>query len=186
MENRRSFIKQVSCLTGVCLCGFSSFLKAESAPVNNNFQEPNTQKILMHEWISTLLLSMDKTTDKETCKTIMKKCAVSHYDSLKMDEFLAPFIGEIENFNRFIEKEWGWKVTYRKDEGVILADENKKVCVCPMADQKKGVKSSILCFCSEGFAELMFSKVAGHSVKAEVISSIHRGDNTCVYKISLS
>lgn len=186
MENRRSFIKKSSCLTGVCLCGFTSFIQAASTQTNNNIHQLNSKEILMHEWVSTLLLSIDDNMDKEKCRKIMKSCAVSHFESLKMNDFLTPYIGDIEKFNRFIAKEWGWKVSYQRDEGIITADENKKVCVCPMVNQSKGVKSSIICYCSEGFAELMFSKVVGYPVKAEVVSSIHRGDKTCVYKISLS
>jgi predicted hydrocarbon binding protein len=64
-----------------------------------------------------------------------------------------------------------------------IADENKTKCVCPMVNKEKGVRSSILCYCSEGFAEKMFSTVVGHPVKAKVISSIHRGNNRCKYQI---
>ena len=184
MKDRRTFIKQ-ACMAGVCLCGFPSFLHAEIL-AENNASHSNEKETFMQEWISTLLLSIDNNANPENCRTIMKKCAISHYEELKMDNLLSSYIGEIEKFNQFIEKEWGWKISFRKDEGVIIADENKKMCVCPLVNQKKGIKSSILCYCSEGFAELMFSKVAGHPVKARVVSSINRGDTRCVYKISLA
>lgn len=186
MKNRRAFIKQASCLTGVCLCGFSSIINGASTPANSSEEKLNSLDELKYEWISTLLLSIDGNTNKDTCRTIMKACAVRHYESLKMDDFLSPYISELEKFNLLLEKEWGWKVSYKKDEGIIIADENKNVCVCPMVNKNKGVKSAILCYCSEGFAELMFSKVVGHPVKAEVVSSIHRGSASCVYKISLT
>lgn len=186
MKDRRAFIKQASCIAGVCLCGFSSLIRGASITADYSEEKLNSMETLMREWISTLLLSIDDNTNKETCRSIMKACAISHYESLKMDDFLSPYIGEIEKFNMLLEKEWGWKVNYRRDEGIIIADENKKVCVCPMVNQNQGVKSAILCYCSEGFAELMFSKVVGHSVKAEVVSSIHRGNASCSYKISLS
>ena len=70
----------------------------------------------MQEWISTLLLSIDNNADQETCRNIMKKCAISHYENLKMDDLLSSYIGEIEKFNQFIEKEWGWKMNFRKEE----------------------------------------------------------------------
>jgi hypothetical protein len=183
MDNRRIFIKK-ACLAGACLCGFPSLLQAADT-TSNGSSSTDKEKGLMREWISTLLLSIDDHVNKEECRSIMKKCAISHYEHLNMDELLLPYVGDIEKFNRFIEKEWGWKVSYQKQEGIIIANENKKTCVCPMVNQQKGVKSSILCYCSEGFAELMFSKVAGHPVKASVISSIHRGDASCIYKISL-
>lgn len=186
MENRRAFIKKVSCITGACLCGFTSLVQTASAEENVGTPKPNPNpnETLMQDWISNLLLSIDQKADKETHRAIMKACAISHYQHLKMDNFLSPYIGEVEKFNQFLEKEWGWKVQYQKETGLIVADENKSVCVCPMVNQTKGVKSSILCYCSEGFAELMFSKVLGHPVKAEVIRSIHRGASTCAYQIS--
>ena len=185
MEDRRTFIKKVSCLTGACLCGFTSLVQTATAAETSNVPMPNPNESLMQDWISNLLLSIDQTADKETHRTILKACAVSHYQQLKMDEFLSPYIGKIEAFSQFLEKEWGWKVQFQKDSGKIIADENKKACVCPMVNKAKGVRSSILCYCSEGFAELMFSKVAGHPVKAEVLQSIHRGAATCVYQIDL-
>ena len=183
MEDRRTFIKKVTCLTGACLCGFPSLVQAASAVENQ--PTPNPNESLMQDWISNLLLSIDQKADKATHRTIMKSCAISHFEHLQMDQFLSPYIGKVEEFNQFLEKEWGWKVQYQKETGVITADENKAACVCPMVNKVKGVKSSILCYCSEGFAELMFSKVAGHPVKAEVIRSIHRGAATCAYQIDL-
>ena len=94
--------------------------------------------------------------------------------------------GDIEKFNQFIEEKWGWKIDYQKEKGILLADENKNYCVCPMVNQEKGVKSTIYCYCSEGFAEQMFSVVVGHQVKAKVISSVLRGDERCIYEITLS
>lgn len=183
MENRRDFLKKATCLTGACLCGFTSLVttatSAEATPV------PNPNEALMQDWISNLLLSIDQTADRATHRTILKACAVAHYQHLNMDAFLQPYHGKIDDFNQFLEKEWGWKVNYQKDKGVIVADENKTSCVCPMVNKVKGVKSSILCYCSEGFAELMFSKIVGHPVKAEIVQSIHRGAKTCVYQINL-
>jgi predicted hydrocarbon binding protein len=45
--------------------------------------------------------------------------------------------------------------------------------------------SDVICYCSEGFAERMFSRVAGVEVSAEVVSSVRRGDLSCVYRIEL-
>jgi hypothetical protein len=184
MDNRRVFIKK-ACIAGACLCGFPSLLQATDATLNDT-SDPDKEKGLMRDWISTLLLSIDEHVSRNECRNIMKKCAISHYEHLNMDELLLPYVGDIEKFNHFIEKEWGWKVRYQKEEGIIMANENKKTCVCPLVNSKKGVKSSILCYCSEGFAELMFSKVVGHPVQARVVSSIHRGDASCIYRISLS
>ncbi|WP_346863674.1 DUF6144 family protein [uncultured Draconibacterium sp.] len=175
---RRDFLKS-ACVSGACICGFPAILKASNQEQDQN--ESDTH--FMQEWISTLLLNLDQNCDESGAREIMKKCATAHYKRLKMDEFLKPYEGNLESFIQFIEKEWGWKINYQKENKVILADENKNYCVCPLVNKKNGVKSSILCYCSEGFAEKMFSKVIGQTVKAEVVSSIHLGDKTCIYKI---
>lgn len=47
------------------------------------------------------------------------------------------------------------------------------------------LNSTLLCDCSEGFTEKMFSAVVGKPVKAEVVASIQRGAESCRYRITL-
>jgi hypothetical protein len=183
ITNRRNFIGK-ACLTGACFCGFTALGQVAGAK-QDEATAPDPNKILMQDWIATLLLNIGNLEDEATCRKIMKGCAISHYHHLKMDDFLKPYEGNLNKFNSFIELEWGWKINYQKDTSILVADENKSYCVCPMINQEKGVKSPIHCFCSEGFAELMFSKVVGHPVTATVISSIHRGNDRCKYEIRI-
>jgi hypothetical protein len=185
-STRKEFFKK-ACLTGACFCGFVS-LAAQGA----NLQEPTTvtepddrNLKFMQDWISNLLLNVDENATDEECRKIMKPCSAAHYNFLEMDKVLAPYIGDIEKFTQFISEKWDWKIDYNHESGVIIADENKSYCVCPMVNKEKGVRSSILCYCSEGFAEKMFSTVAGHPVTARVISSIHRGNDRCIYEIRI-
>ena len=184
---RKDFFK-TACLSGACFCGFTSLAVHGSNPSGSiNTAEPDDKsRKFMQDWISTLLLNVDENADDEECRKIMKPCAMAHYNFLEMDKVLAPYVGDIEKFNTYISGEWGWNVDYNRESGVIVADENKSYCVCPMVNKEKGVRSSILCFCSEGFAEKMFSTVVGHPVKARVILSIHKGNDRCKYEIALT
>ena len=101
-----------------------------------------------------------------------------------MDEVLLPYIGNMDKFIEFIEGKWGWKIDYDRVGKTLIANENKNYCVCPVLNQKTEVKRSSICYCSEGFAERMFSTVAAIPVTATVLSSIHRGDDRCKYKIT--
>lgn len=185
-STRKEFIKK-ACLTGACFCGFTSLgLKASASGAVAVEAQPDDKKLkMMQDWISNLLLNIDENAGDEECRKIMKPCAMAHYNYLKMDNVLAPYKGDIEKFNAFISGEWVWKVNYDKEKGIILADENKSYCVCPMVNKEKGVRSSILCYCSEGFAEKMFSTVIGHPVKAKIVSSIHRGNERCIYEVTI-
>jgi len=185
--NRRYFVKK-ACISGACLCGFGSMV-AQSANLKDTTggaQTDNLNTKFMQDWISNLLLNIDENTSHEECRKIMKPCAEAHYNFLEMDNVLAPYVSDINKFIQFIGEKWDWKIDYNPVSGVLIADENKAQCVCPMVNTEKGVRSSILCYCSEGFAEKMFSEVVGHPVKAEVISSIHRGDQSCKYQIELN
>jgi len=185
-STRKEFIKK-ACLTGACFCGFTSLvLKAPASGAVVAEAQPDDKKLkFMQDWISTLLLQVDENAGDEECRKIMKPCAMAHYNYLEMDNVLAPYVGDMAKFTEFISNEWSWKIDYNTETGVIVADENKSYCVCPMVNKEKGIRSSILCYCSEGFAEKMFSTVAGHPVTARVISSIHRGNDRCKYEIRL-
>jgi hypothetical protein len=139
---------------------------------------------MLQEWITYILSGIDQASiEPEKIRAILKQCAAAHYKNLKMDVMLADYKGNMDKFIELLKTQWGWLVDYNKETGVIIADENKNFCVCPMVNLIKDFNSHALCYCSEGFGEKMFSAVAGSPVKAEVISSIKRGDKTCKYKI---
>ena len=167
------------------MCGFSPVLFSEEL---NKKPDPATtipdkNQVLIQEWISSLLANVDAELDEELARKLIKKTSIIHYNNLKMDEMLSPYIGDMEKFIGFIQEKWGWKVDYNKAEKMLIADENKNKCICPISKFRKDVDISAMCYCSEGFAEKMFSTVAGTSATAIVISSIRRGDERCKYKI---
>lgn len=184
---RKDFFKK-ACLSGACLCGFASVgfsednsIQPDSTPL---IQDDNKQ--LVQNWISKVLSVIDGELDEELKRTVLKKTSEVHYDNLKMDEMLSPYVGDLDKFIGFLEEKWGWKIDYDKAAKTLTANENKDYCVCPVSDFKNGSRSSVMCYCSEGFAEKMFSKVACTPVSATVISSVRRGDETCVYRVVLS
>ncbi len=143
-----------------------------------------TEDRFVAEWLSTLLTGLDAHLPPETQAALLQGCAAVHYRSIHMDALIAPYRGDLEGFTQFLSEKWQWKVDYNKDAHIITADENKSACVCPLV-QKAGITSPALCYCSVGFAERMFSAVAGRPVKAEVTHSILRGDKSCVYTIQI-
>lgn len=137
-------------------------------------------------WTSELLLHM-QTHPKVDSPKLMHHCSQYHYNLNQMDNILQPFVGDLEGFIEFLTKEWGWIVKYNAKEKTLIADENKEFCVCPIVNNMDDKKiSPLLCHCSEGFAKLMFRKVIGSEVSAEVISSILRGDKSCIYQIKFN
>lgn len=179
--DRKGFLKK-SCMAGACWCGFGAITLNGSG--NSRVDQENGNPVA-HRWLINLLENLGQNIDGKELRRIVKMSAVAHYDHLKMDELLADYKGKLSEFIGFLEKEWGWKVDYDEVTGVLTADENKTYCVCPVLDKATLPGSEVICNCSEGFAELMFSGVAGVQVSAQVISSVRRGDRTCVYRIEI-
>jgi hypothetical protein len=135
-----------------------------------------------YDWIASLLDKMDGSPAQVE---LIKSCHAVHYRAANLEEILAGYRGDLEGFIRFLEGTWGWKVSYDRAAGTLLADEAKSYCVCPVAQKSSQPVSGLLCHCSEGIAEHMFSLVVGHPVKASVVRSILRGAPTCIYSIQL-
>ena len=103
--NRKEFIKR-ACLSGACLCGAGPLVMAQSQTGVNTSQDqiqknPNE---LQQEWISILLNSIDDRIPEEELRVMLKGCAISHYNKMKMDETLAPFKGKPDDFLAFLTK----------------------------------------------------------------------------------
>ncbi len=184
--NRKDFFKK-TCLASACFCGFvpmaSSSANREQMPANNESDNSNTE--LMQDWIANLLLSIEENSTRKVRREIIKTCAQSHYNSLNMDKLLAPYVGNIEEFIRFLSNEWGWEIDFDSVSGILTANENKSYCVCPLINHNNENKFPALCYCSEGFAEEMFSRVLGYPVTARVVSSIQKGDDQCIYEVGI-
>jgi hypothetical protein len=138
---------------------------------------------LAYAWVVNLLSVLDDNLPDETKKAVLNGCAAVHYRALNMDELIGQYRGDLAGFIALISEKWQWKVDYDAEARVIIADENKPECVCPVA--RLGQVSGVLCYCSEGFAERMFSGVVGGPVQARVVRSILRGDKSCVYQIQI-
>ncbi len=144
----------------------------------------SNEDALISGWLGQLLSQLDGSLPPETRATLLKGCALAHYQHLNMEQILDPYKGDLSAFIRFLNETWYWQITYDQDTQTIIADENKNFCVCPLV-QRQLVKSSVLCSCSEGFAERMFAAVLNQPVKATVTQSVLRGDASCVYTIQI-
>lgn len=177
-------------MSGVCLCGFGTVLQSE-AMATTSLASPQSQPVSKDEtmflqWITELLKNLDANLSESQLRQIVKSASIAHHQNLEMDNMLAPFKGKLKDFIKFLESTWGWKVSYNESEQVIIIDEDKPFCVCPLLRNEKERKFPALCYCSEGFAERMFSIVWGSPVNATVISSVQRGDEKCMYKVELN
>lgn len=181
--DRRSFMK-TACLAGLCACGVGQASVPGAAASAEGQTETPKLATMPQKWIAALLpqLAMG---DREYARRILKSCSESHYEDLKMQATVDRFRGKLDEFLAFLRKEWGWVIDYDRDRGVIQINENKSSCVCPLLQKNPGAGLEVLCYCSEGFAEKLFSEVSGARARAEVVESILRGQKSCKYRIML-
>ena len=184
--NRKDFIKK-ACLTGVCTCGLAPVLLGGQGDtsVNSEDQDSANPNALQQEWIAVLLGNMDSTISESKMRELLKPCALTHYNSIGMDKITGAHAGDMDGFVSYLRSDWDWKADYDREAGIIVCDENKDHCVCPMVNRAKNNGSDAMCYCSEGFIEKMFSAVAARPVRATVDKSILRGDKSCRYIVHL-
>lgn len=136
------------------------------------------------EWLGELLNSIEKNCSQEKCSLLLDQCGACHYKA--MEQMLEKYVGDLQGFINFMSKEQGQIITYDDSKNIILVDENKDYCVCPITQCMKGKKvSPVLCNCSASMTAKMITKIVGKEVKSRVVTSILRGDKSCMYEIIL-
>ncbi len=184
MTTRRGFLKH--CAGLACACWFGSVFDFKAFG-QDNVEKPeiNREEAFALQWITELLdsLSNNNLTDSQL-RSIVKSTSQAHHDLLDVPEMVKPYIGKPSEFIEFLEKSWGWKVNDDSSKRLLIVDENKPKCVCPLLKNSADKLFPALCYCSEGFAEKMFSAVYGHPVAVTVAASIQRGAPSCVYHVA--
>lgn len=107
---RRNFLKK-ACISGICLCGFSTILGSETfTPKTPSSETPNKNEIMFLKWITELLENLENSHLTEAqLRQIVKSSSIAHHHNLEMDTMLTPFKGHLDNFIEFIEENGGGK-----------------------------------------------------------------------------
>lgn len=136
------------------------------------------------DWMNELLNSLGENCTPQECAKLIKPCSTCCLK--RMEPIIEKYKGDLQGFIEYMEKECGQIITYDKEQQLIVVNENKSECVCTIAKCRKGKNvSSTLCYCSANMTGTMISKIAGKRAEARVVSSVLRGDKTCVYEIRI-
>ena len=176
---------KTGCLAGLCAClGVPNTAASDDKSVGAQTAEPKPTATMPQKWIAAMLPALAE-IDEVQAKRVLKSGAMAHFEHLNMAATAAGYRGRIDKFLDYLRREWDWVIEYDRDRGVIQIDENKTACVCPLISKDHPADLGVLCSCSEGFAETLFSAVAGVPVRARVTASIRRGQKSCKYRIDL-
>ena len=181
---RRAFLR-TACFAGICACARVPAADAAVTSIQDGRPDPGAPPELARRWIGALLPALAM-LEAEEARGVLRQCAQAHFDDLGMASTLAPFRGDLPAFLGFLRSEWGWIVDYDAAAGVVMANENKDHCVCPLVAEEHPDGLGALCSCSEGFAERMFAAVTGGPVRTQVVESILRGGERCRYRVEVT
>lgn len=147
----------------------------------------NREEAFALQWITEILdsLEAEQITDSQL-RNIIKSASKAHFDLLNIPEMVKDYIGKPKEFIDFLQNAWGWIISDNPDKQMLIVDENKPVCVCPLLKNSPNKLYPALCYCSEGFAEMMFSTVYERPIQVNVAASIQRGAPTCIYHVKYS
>ena len=176
---------KTGCLAGLCACLGVPTTAADGAGAGAQTGEPTPAATMPQKWIVAMLPALAE-IDKEQARRVLKNGAKAHFEHLNMAATAGSYRGRMSEFLDFLRREWDWVIEYDRDRGLILIDENKSACVCPLIPKDHPADLGVLCSCSEGFAEMLFSAVAGSPVRAQVTASIRRGQKSCKYRVELT
>lgn len=183
MTTRRGFIK--GCAGLACVCWFGSlFDSTAKGSETERKPEINRDEAFALQWIMELLDSLESCNLSDSqLRDIIKSTSQAHHDLLSVPDMVKPYIGKPDEFIKFLQNSWGWIVKEDPANRMLVVDENKPVCVCPLLKNNSDKLFPALCYCSEGFAERMFSYVYEHPIEVTVAASVQRNAPSCIYHV---
>lgn len=148
-------------------------------------------------WIKDLIGHLDDTLDEETRIRLMQACGRSCYiRAFGVADVQKPSSQQIESNVRLLQarglkverKEgavsfiYSWGRSHQNPQGLILHDG---YCMCPIVESGPQGLSPTFCFCSTGYVKESFERMIG-PVDVELLASLKRGDDDCVFRITVS
>ncbi|MDO5422455.1 MAG: hypothetical protein Q4F41_01865 [Eubacteriales bacterium] len=138
-----------------------------------------------HGWTKNLLSVMEQTAGEapDACE-LMRRCSSYCYKGKHIADMVES-ISSIEEFIRCLKNDFGWELSYDKETGVLICNENSTECICPLVRAAGGDISGMICYCTEGMIKTIFEVGLKRKVHTETACSIVRDGKSCVYKVYL-
>lgn len=141
-------------------------------------------------WTKRLFDVLDKQLDEparvrlmETMGELCYKHAHGSQSPLTLDDFIEKFRKRAGDEHIRREGNIVYFRYYANPAGLKVSDG---FCLCPLVETGSANLSGTYCHCSVGYVREMFSGMAGHPVRVELLESLKRGGKTCSFKIHLN
>ena len=140
----------------------------------------------LNNWLKTLFEEFNDYENTDEVQRIMKKCGSNCAKDCGMHEIVAKMKEEIRDISDFTEVLATIKSNlgegFEVVEGGFIAEFGDGKCVCPLVSGQY-INSPVLCNCTRGFNESVWSNFFDRPVKVELLQTVLRGGNTCKIKV---
>ena len=138
-------------------------------------------------WANQLLDNMSETGAGKRFvngEKAIEACSAYCFREKNMAEMFKD-VTTLEELIEIFRTKWNWVVDYDKEHGVLICNENKDYCLCPIEHCSKGDVSKNLCLCTRGMIKSIFRFALQKEVNVELLRSVIRDGKSCIYKIIL-
>jgi hypothetical protein len=186
--NRKDFTLKLGML-GVCPLVISKLSGAELSPALQDQDEKYKailgQKQFIENWLSDLLDSMEKHTDRETCEKIVGGCGVRCFERHQFKKDIA--IAGKGDLDKLIEAyKKNFEIWKEGDRVHIRYGEVSGQCYCPAANYRQSKPDDIHCECTRNTHKTVFETALGRPFRVDVAESLRRGGKTCHFIVYLT
>jgi len=135
-------------------------------------------RVRFAEMVRVLDQTLDEPTRKQVFASVGRECA-RQFSGTTWEKYK----GNLQGFLTDMQAPDGWfeKVEYDEKTGVLTVTDRPKNCSCPLV--KRGTTPATQCLCTLGWQEETYSRMVGKPVRASIVKSVLRGDDSCVYRI---
>lgn len=137
-------------------------------------------RVRFAKMVQVLDSSLPEPSRKKLFESVGRECA-NQYSDLTWKKYQ----GNLKGFLESIQTKDGWveSVTFDETRGVITITDKQHKCTCPLV--KQGTTPASQCDCTLGWQKETYSQILGKPVHAAILKSILRGDDRCVYQITI-
>jgi hypothetical protein len=182
---RKRFFSRVFKLVvaaGAGVLGTRTLLAFSEAGGSGQEDQMSQKSKVMHDWISSLMKSMDKHVDAEEKIKLLEDCGRACAGRHAKSE-AAKHTGNLEGWLQALRK-WVGPENVRREGNSIRVVYSK--CFCPLVQDSPPLLSDTYCNCSRGWLKEVFETVVGSSVEVKLEESIMRGGNQCRFSVMIS
>jgi hypothetical protein len=149
-------------------------------------------------WIRDLMDIMDETLDTDTKHKLMQASGRACYiDAFGVAPKEKATSAEAEGFINYLRNSgcevvrdgkkttitYSWGRDHQNPWGLIMSDG---YCMCPIVEKNTVKISPTFCQCSTGYVKELFERYTGRTAEVELMDSLKKGGNDCIFKIELS